>query len=111
MNWRPRLLFAAFAILLMVLPPVFDTFDTWDKQPELPLAGHNTETTLVIVCANLTLGAVVAWLSVLSLNWLASLARPFRAHLAQAVLQARACGQDHLLLLYSPPPRLASLRI
>lgn len=98
-------------ILLMVLPPVFDTFDTWDKQPELPMVGHNTETTLVIASANLGLCFAVAWGSVLLLSWLASLFPPLMRKLAPVSARTHACGIDYLLLLFSPPWRLTSLRI
>ena len=98
-------------ILLMVLPPVFDTFDTWDKKPELPLVGHNTETTLVAIALEAGMGLAVAWASVLLLNWVASLFPPPMRKLAQVSARTYAYGIDYLLLLFSPPWRLTSLRI
>lgn len=105
------LLFAALTILLMVLPPLFDTFDNWDMKPELPVVGHNVETTIVVVSADLGLCFAVAWFSSLLLNWLLALFPPQVLKLVPSSFQTRAYGIEYLLLLFSPPWRLTSLRI
>jgi hypothetical protein len=103
-------LVAAVTIFLMVLPPLFDTFDTWDKTPELPVAGHNTETTITVLALETGLGIAVAWASVVLLAWLA-------AHFAVPLLslplpaQPEARGTEYQLLLFSPPALFTSLRI
>ncbi len=48
-------------ILMMVLPPVFNVVDKWDKGPELPLVGHDTETTLMMSAVDVGLGVAAAW--------------------------------------------------
>jgi len=102
---------AAMTILLMVLPPLFDTFDTWDKTPEFPMVGHNTETNLVVIGMDAGLCLGVAWMAVLLLDWLVSLLAPPLRELATAAPQPLSRGTEYLLLLFSPPWRLTSLRI
>ena len=97
-------------ILLMVLPPLFDTFDTWDKRPELPVAGHNTETTIAMMALEAGMGVAVAWASVLLLNWLAEIFAP-RMVARRARARSGFRATDYLLLLYSPPWAFTSLRI
>lgn len=98
-------------ILLMVLPPVFDSFDTWDRKPELPVAGHNTETTIVVVSVGLGLCLAVAWISILLSSRLFRLFSRLTPRLALIPARTRAYGMDYQLLLFSPPRRLSSLRI
>lgn len=105
------LLFGAMTIFLMVLPPLFDTFDNWDTKPELPVVGHNVETTVVVVSVDLSLCFVVAWVSTLLLKWLLALFSQFAHNLAPVSIQPNAYGIEYLLLLFSPPWRLTSLRI
>ncbi len=71
---RRRLLTVVTAsmILMMVLPPVFNVVDKWDKGPELPLVGHDTETTLMMAAFDVGLGVAVAWSAVCLLGWLAA---------------------------------------
>lgn len=94
----------------MVLPPLFDTFDTWDKTPELPVAGHNTETTIAVLALETGLGIAAAWASVVLLAWLA-------AHFVLPLLSVRlpaqpeVRGTEYQLLLFSPPTLFTSLRI
>lgn len=95
----------------MVMPPLFDTFDNWDTKPELPVVGHNVETTLVVVSADLGLCFAVAWVSTLLLTWLLALFSRFVRNLAPTPFQDHAYGTEYLLLLFSPPWRLTSLRI
>jgi hypothetical protein len=101
---------AAFTILLMVLPPLFDTFDYWDKTPEIPIVGHNTETTIVRIAEGFALCAVVAWSAVLLLQWLASILAP-RALKVLAPAQPGIRATEYLLLLFSPPWAFTTLRI
>ena len=101
---------AALTILLMVLPPLFDTFDTWDKKPEIPIVGHNTETTFVRVAEGFAMCAVVACSAVVLLKWLASILAP-RALKVFAPIQPSVRAADYFLLLYSPPWAFATLRI
>ncbi len=101
---------AAMAIVLMVLPPLFDTFDTWDKAPELPVVGHNTETTLMVMGLEAGMGLIVAWASVLVLNWLAVMFA-LRTHEASVPAQPGVRATEYLLLFFSPPRALSSLRI
>jgi len=98
------------AILLMVIPPLFDTFDTWDKTPEIPVAGHNTETTLVLISVGVGMYLTVAWLSVILMNWLVALLEPLLCQ-RTPVVQPHPHGTDYLLLLFSPPLSFISLRI
>jgi hypothetical protein len=101
----------AAIIALMVLPPLFDTFDTWDKSPEFPVVGHNTETTLAAMALEAGMGLTVAWISVLLVNWLAAWLRP---RIAEAAVKARSGirATEYLLMLFSPPPwETVTLRI
>ncbi len=95
----------------MLLPPVFDTFDTWDKRRELPVAGHNTETTLVLVTAELGMCMVVAWTSVRLMQRLVAVFAPYLLQIFPAAFRPGVRATDYLLLLYSPPWRAVSLRI
>lgn len=110
MNRRLLGIIAAATILLMVLPPLLDTFDKWDRTPEIPVSGHNTETTLSMLAVGVGMGLTVAWSAVLLLNWLAEMLTP---GMAAAPSQARPGfrATDYLLLLFSPPWAFASLRI
>jgi hypothetical protein len=111
---RRRLLtiVTASMILMMVLPPVFSVVDKWDKGPELPLVGHDTEITLMMAAVDVGLGVAVAWSSVCLLAWLAAVlllgmietAVPVHAHRGVRVT-------EYLLMLFSPPWRIVSLRI
>lgn len=102
----------AFMIPVMVLPPVFNVVDKWDKGPELPLVGHDTETTLMMAAVDVGLGVAVPWSSVCLLAWLAAVlllgmvetGAPARAHRG-------VCATEYLLMLFSPPWRIVSLRI
>lgn len=111
MHRRLLTLLAATIILLMVLPPVFNAFDKWDKTPELPMAGHDTETTLMIMALEVGMGVAVAWGSVVFLGWLSAMLLPqlFETGSANASRGVRAT--EYLLLLFSPPWRPLSLRI
>lgn len=111
MHRRLLALATATIILLMVVPPVLNAFDTWDRKPELPLAGHDTETTLMILALEAATGMAVAWSSVVLLNWLATmlLAGLFESRIGEVLPGAAAT--DYLLLLFSPPWRPLSLRI
>lgn len=105
-------MFAATIILMMVLPSVFNTFDKWDKGPELPLVGHDTETTLMMAALDFGLGMAVAWSAVHLLAWLAVVL--LAAGFFQVALPRVAhgvCATEYLLLLFSPPWRVVSLRI
>ena len=108
---RLRHLVAAMAILLMVVPPLFDTFDTWDKGPELPVIGHNTETNVVLATASLGICFAVISAGILVFNGLAALLEASIEVSTPMAPLARARSTDYLLLLYSPPWRLSSLRI
>ncbi len=110
MNRRIPGIVAALAILLMVVPPVFNTFDTWDKKPELPLVGHDTETTIVMMAVDVGMCFTVAWASVLLLNWLAAIFAP-RMEELRAVERPGVRATEYLLLLFSPPWTFTTLRI
>lgn len=102
----------AITILLMVLPPLLQTFDTWDRKPEIPVAGHDTEATVVELSFECGLCLTVAWVSITVLSNLAVMLASVADALAPAAsVVARALGTDYLLLLFSPPWRLVSLRI
>lgn len=100
----------AVTILLMTLPPFFDAFDKWDRTPEIPVSGHNTETTLSMMAQGVGMGLMVAWSAVLLLQWLAEIFAP-RMPAARAVARAGVRATAYLLLLFSPPWAFASLRI
>ena len=95
----------------MLLPPVFDAFDQWDRRPEIPVAGHNTETTLVLVTAELGLCAVVAGTAFRFLQRLVALFAPYLLQIFPAPFRPHARATEHLLLLFSPPLRPLALRI
>jgi hypothetical protein len=103
-------IFAGIIILLMVLPPLFDTFDTWDKTPEIPVVGHNTETTISVMAIEVGMGFAVAWSIVLLLRWLAEAFAPKLLDTPRPT-QLGVRATDYLLLLFSPPRGLTSLRI
>jgi hypothetical protein len=102
---------AAMVILLMVLPPVFNTFDKWDKAPEFPLSGHDTETTLMVMALEVGMGVAVAWGSVLVLGWLAAVLLVWLVEAKPGNVTCGVRATDYLLLLFSPPWRIVSLRI
>jgi len=95
----------------MVLPPVFDTFDTWDKRPEIPIVGHNTETTIAVMSLGIGMCLGVAWLSILLLDRLFSRILRFLALSECVEVRMVALGSDYLLLLFSPPSHTVTLRI
>jgi len=102
---------ATVAVLLMVLPPVLDTFDTWDKRPELPMVGRNTETNIVVCTADLAMCMVVAGSSICLLQWLVTLFAPYLQQIFSAPHGPEVRATEYLLLLFSPPWRVVSLRI
>lgn len=110
MSRRLLSIVATAIIALMVLPPVFDTFDHWDKTPEIPVVGHNTETTVVAIASDLAIGLVVAWASVLLATWLGAWLMP-RIAKAPVVAKRGVRATDYLLLLFSPPWETVTLRI
>jgi hypothetical protein len=113
-SMRTRLLtiVTASMILMMILPPVFNVVDKWDKGPELPLVGHDTETTLMMAAVDVGFGVAVAWISVSLLAWLAAvlLLRMIETA-APAHAQRGVRATEYLLMLFSPPWRIVSLRI
>ncbi|HEV2133617.1 MAG TPA: hypothetical protein VGR47_05090 [Terracidiphilus sp.] len=111
MHRRLLALAAATIILLMVLPPVFNAFDHWDKTPELPLVGHDTETTLMAMALEMGMGFAVAWGSVLFLAWLAEVFLPDRVEFTSALARRGFRATEYLLLLFSPPWPPLALRI
>ena len=102
---------ATLAVLLMVLPPVLDTFDTWDKRPELPIVGRNTETNIVVFTADLAMCMVVAWASICLMQWLVTLLARCLLQIFSAPPRPEVRATEYLLLLFSPPWRVVSLRI
>jgi hypothetical protein len=102
---------ATVAVLLMVLPPVFDAFDTWDKRPEFPMVGRNTETNIVVWTADLAMCLVVAFESICLMQWLVRLFAPYLLQIFSVPLGPEVRATEYLLLLFSPPWRVVSLRI
>ncbi len=99
-------------ILMMVLPPVFNVVDKWDKGPELPLVGHDTETTLMMAAVDVGLGVAVARSSVCLLGWLAAVLLLGMIETGAPVREHRGVrATEYLLMLFSPPWRIVSLRI
>ncbi len=94
----------------MAVPPVCDAFDTWDKTPEIPLAGHNTETTLMVFGLEAGVCLAVAWASILLLDGLAAWFAP-RVQKAPAPIRSQVRATDYLMWIFSPPWTFASLRI
>lgn len=112
MHRRLLTLFAAATILLMVLPPLCNAFDTWDKKPEFPIAGRDTETSLMVFALEFGMGIAIAWSSVLLLAWLAKAFLPQSTARSLAGVRRGVRATDYLLLLFSPPPwQSVSLRI
>lgn len=113
LRMRRRLLtfVTASIILMMALPPVFNAFDTWDKGPELPLVGHDTETTLMMIAVDVGLGMAVAWSSICLLSWLAAVLLPGMIEPAPVHARPGVRATEYLLLLFSPPWPMVSLRI
>ena len=102
----------AITILLMVLPNLLQAIDSWDRKPEIPIAGHDTEATLVELGFEAGLCLAVAWVSIAVLSCQAIMLALVADALARAaVVVSRAFGTDYLLLLFSPPWRPTSLRI
>ena len=111
---RRRLLtiVTASMILMMVLPPVFNVVDKWDKGPELPLVGHDTETTLMMAAVDVGLGVAVAWSTVCLLDWLAAVLLLGMIETGTPAHEHRGVrATEYLLMLFSPPWRIVSLRI
>jgi hypothetical protein len=111
MHRRLFAVFAATIILLMVVPPVCNSFDKWDKGPELPLAGRDTETTLSIVALEVGMGLAVAWGSIFLLNWLAAVHSRLTTETASLLIPCGIRATDYLLLLFSPPWQSLPIRI
>lgn len=101
---------AAATIVLMVLPPLFDSFDKWDRTPEIPVSGHNTETTMAMMAVGVGMCLTIVWSAVLLLNWLAEMFPPRRLA-ARVAARPGVRATEYLLLLFSPPWAFASLRI
>jgi hypothetical protein len=111
---RRRLLsiVTASMILMMVLTPAFNVIDKWDKGPELPLVGHDTETTLMMAALDVGLCVAVAWGSVCLLTRLAAVLLLGMIETAVPVHAHRGVSAtEYLLMLFSPPWRIVSLRI
>jgi len=111
MRRRLLSLFTASIIFLMVLPPIFNAFDRWDTGPELPLVGHDTETTLMMAAMDVGLGVAVAWGAVCLLSWLAAVLLPGIIATARVHTHRGVRATEYLILLFSPPWRTVSLRI
>ncbi len=111
MHRRLLTLATAALILMMVAPPVCNTFDKWDKGHELPLAGHDAETTLMVMAFEVGISVAVAWGSALLLTWLAAVLLPGFLEASPAQTSRGVRATEYLLLLFSPPWRVVSLRI
>ena len=111
MHRRLLSLVTAALILTMILPPVCNTFDKWDKGHELPLSGHDAETTLMVMAFEMGLGIAAAWGSVLLLTWLAAVLLPGFLLTPAALVRCGIRATEYLLLLFSPPWRVIALRI
>ena len=111
MHRRLLTFFATAIVLLMVVPPVLNAFDTWDKSPELPMVGHDTETTLMVMASEAGMGLAVAWASLRLLGWLAAVLLPGIAVTAPLRTLRGMRATVYLLLLFSPPWQAVSLRI
>ena len=98
-------------ILLIAVPPVLNAFDSWDKTPELPMVGHDTETTLMVMALEAGMGVAVAWASVKLLDWFAAAILPDAIEIAPVRVRMGVRATAYLLLLFSPPWRDISLRI
>lgn len=101
----------ATIILMMVLPAVCNIFDKWDKGPELPLVGHDTETTLMVMAFEAGMSVAVAWSSVLLLTWLAALLSLGIIDIVSVQASRGVRATEYLLLLFSPPWPALPLRI
>jgi hypothetical protein len=111
MRRRLQTLITASIVLLMVLPPLFNTFDTWDKGPELPLVGHDAETTLMMAALDVGLGLAMAWSAGCLLALLAAALLPWLIEIDSVHAHPGFRATEYLLLLFSPPWRIVSLRI
>lgn len=111
MRRRLLALVTASIILMMVLPPVFNTFDKWDKGPELPLVGHDTETTLMMAALEVGLGVAVAWGLARLLAWLVAVLSPWTIEAVPVHARRGVRATEYLLLVFSPPWPIVSLRI
>lgn len=101
----------ASIMLLMIVTPLCNMFDKWDKGPELPLVGHDTETTLMMTALEVGLGVAVAWNTVFLLDWLVSVVLPAMMETAPVHARRGVRAAEYLLLLFSPPGRIVTLRI
>lgn len=112
MHRRLLAFFALTTILLMVLPPVCNIFDRWDKGAELPLVGHDTETTLAVIAFEVGIGIAVAWGSALLSLWIAKACLRQSIGPSSAKQRRGVRATEYLLLLFSPPPwQSVSLRV
>ncbi len=111
MHRRLLALVATAIVLLIAVPPVLNAFDSWDKSPELPMVGHDTETTLMVMALEAGMGVAVAWASVKLFGWLVAAILPGVVETAPARVRLGIRATAYLLLLFSPPWQAVSLRI
>lgn len=91
----------------MALSPLLEFVDTWDKTP---LSGNETELTLLAIGAVLGLCLGIAWLVTRLITLILTCLKLLSPELTP-VAQSSAHEADYLLLLFSPPSSLTSLRI
>ena len=111
MHRRLLALITTAIVFLIVVPPVLNAFDRWDKTPELPMVGHDTETTLMVMALEAGMGLAVAWAALRLLDWLAAAVPVATIRISPARIRLGVRATAYLLLLFSPPWRAVSLRI
>lgn len=112
MHRRALIFVVVAAIFMMVLPHVLEIFDTWDKRPEIPVAGHDTESTLMEVgfAAGACIG--IAWLCASLTTFAAKILLPLLfSPEPEFAVQPFQTATDYLKLLFSPPVSPPVLRI
>ncbi len=107
MNRRFHMFVSVAAILLMAVSQMCELFDRWDTIADI---GHDSEFMFIVIGMCVALCLLLALLIVRLARTVFSLVMRLSRGVPPAV-QPHSYGTDYLLLLFSPPLSLTSLRI